>query len=101
MYQRGEGVARDDVVAMKWFTKSAEQGDAVGEFDLGVVYWSGTGVPKDLAKAAYWFQLSANQGHTEAERATWLVLSRRHWSYEGSSSGPQSNALPDLGNQLM
>ena len=54
-YDNGEGVAKDQVEAVKWFRKAADQGLAVAQFNLGVCYLYGHGVVKDLNVAyAYW-----------------------------------------------
>ena len=47
MYEKGEGVARDNKAAVKWYTLAAEQGLADAQFNLGVMYANGTGVIKD------------------------------------------------------
>ena len=35
MFQNGKGVAQDDKEAIKWYRKSAEQGNADGQVNLG------------------------------------------------------------------
>ncbi len=40
----------------------AEQGDAVAQTILGLMYANGDGVPQDFAKAATWFRKAAWQG---------------------------------------
>ena len=45
----------------------AEQGDAVAQFNLGVMYSDGDGVPQDDAEAVRWFRLAADQGHALAQ----------------------------------
>ncbi|MCL2389948.1 MAG: SEL1-like repeat protein [Endomicrobia bacterium] len=54
--------------------KSAEAGNAEGQFELGkMYYYSGTGVKQDRAKAAIWLGKAAEQGHAEAQKMlTWL-----------------------------
>ena len=37
-YDKGEGVAKDQVEAVKWYRKAAEQNYARGQYDLGVCY---------------------------------------------------------------
>ena len=37
MYERGKGVLQDDKEAVKWYTKSAEQGFAKAQYNLGVM----------------------------------------------------------------
>lgn len=44
----------------------AENGDAAGQFHMGMAYDSGTGVEKDLAKALDWYRKAAAQGHGNA-----------------------------------
>lgn len=55
--------------AMEWFTKSAEQGDAIPQYYLGVYLFNGTGVGSDEreAEALKWFTKAAEQGHAVAQ----------------------------------
>lgn len=53
--------------AARWFRKAAEQGNAEGQFYLGVMYARGRGVPHDFSQAAHWFQKAADQGHAGAQ----------------------------------
>ncbi|MCX6602910.1 MAG: tetratricopeptide repeat protein [Acidobacteria bacterium] len=52
---------------MFWYRKSANQGDASGQLNLGQMYSKGDGVPKDLAQAAFWYRKSADQGNAPAQ----------------------------------
>ena len=54
-------------MALHWLGKAAEQGDAGGQFNLGVMYKKGTGVPQDYAQATKWYQLAAEQGNARAQ----------------------------------
>ncbi len=47
--------------------KSAEQGDAVAQLILGLMYESGRGVPQHDRQAAAWFRKAAEQGHADAQ----------------------------------
>jgi TPR repeat protein len=51
-------VAKDKATAFDWFRKTAEQGDATAQFNLGVYYMydQGIGVTKNEAAAAEWFR---------------------------------------------
>lgn len=60
-YNRGDYVA-----AFREFKVSAEQGDALAQFNLGVMYDSGQGVPQDYAEAVRWFRKAAEQGNASA-----------------------------------
>lgn len=46
---------------------AAEQGDAVSQFDLGVMYANGKGVPQDYVEAVKWYRKAADQGLAEAQ----------------------------------
>ena len=61
-YHNGEGVPRDDVQAMQWFLRAAEQGHVTAQATLGAYYWAGRGVPQDLSKAYFWSALALAQG---------------------------------------
>ena len=41
---------------------SAEAGDAVAQYNLGVMYVNGQGVPQDNEQAVQWFRAAAEQG---------------------------------------
>jgi TPR repeat protein len=62
-YERG-----DYATALQLFRPSAEGGDAIAQFNLGIMYNNGFGVPQDNATALKWFGLAAAQGdRTSAE----------------------------------
>ena len=58
MYDTGEGVSKDYKQAMHWFKKSAEQGNAEAQYNLGVMYYTGKDTPKDYKQAMHWFKKS-------------------------------------------
>jgi len=66
MYHDGQGVPQNDAEALKWLRLAADQGDALAQCNLGLVYAEGWGVPKDLVRALMWFNLSAAQGDQDA-----------------------------------
>jgi TPR repeat protein len=67
MCKRGLGVKQDDVQAMYWFGKAAEQGNAQAQFNLGLMYGDGRGVKQDDAQAVHWYRLAAEQGLASAQ----------------------------------
>ena len=89
MYYNGKGVAQDYTKAVYWYTKSAEQGNAIAQVNLGNIYKNGTpiysktvvvnadgsktenviGIAKDHKKAIYWYTKAAEQGNAEAQKA--------------------------------
>ena len=50
-----------------WPRKTAEQGDAEAQFNLGNGYYNGQGVPQDHAEAARWYRKAAEQGLAAAQ----------------------------------
>ena len=58
---------KDEEEAVRWFRKSAEQGYANAQFDLGFSYALGEGHPEDDYEAMKWFRKAAEQGHANAQ----------------------------------
>lgn len=54
-------------MAVRWFRRSAEQGHALAQFNLGLMYYKGESGPQDFAEAARWFRRAAEQGHANAQ----------------------------------
>ena len=67
MYDYGKGVPENDVEAVKWYRKAAEQGHKVAQHDLGYMYYKGEGVPQNYAKALTWVSLAKALGYVNAE----------------------------------
>jgi len=67
MYFVGEGVPQNYVESAKWYRKAAEQGYAVGYFNLGLAYYMHLGVPEDYTEAAKLFDKAAEQGLAVAQ----------------------------------
>jgi hypothetical protein len=68
IYERGQGVVRDDAEAVRWYRKAAEQGLAYALDRLAVMYRQGRGgLPQDYAEAARWVRKSAEQGEAIAQ----------------------------------
>ncbi len=73
MYDLGEGVPQDDVEAVKWYRKAAEQGHAEAQHNLGIMYDLGKGVPEDKVLAYMWRNISAASGHEKAKKSKEIV----------------------------
>jgi len=58
---------RDDPDEVRRLRKSAEQGNALAQNNLGVMYAEGKGVSKDDAEAVKWFRKSAGQGNSAGQ----------------------------------
>ena len=52
--------------ALKYFTKSAELGDAQAHYELSIMYMEGEGVEKDEKKRVYHLEEASIQGHPDA-----------------------------------
>lgn len=62
MCYSGAGVALEYSEAARWVRKSAEQGYAPAQVDLGYLYEQGKGVPLDYVGAYKWYKLAAAGG---------------------------------------
>lgn len=66
-------MAQDDVQAVAWWRKAAEQGDAQSQYNLGWMYENGRGVGQDSAQAVAWYRKAAEQGDVNAQyRLGWM-----------------------------
>lgn len=68
MFEGGHGVTKDPRVAAQYYRRSAEQGDAGGQYSWGTMLLYGSGVAKDEGKAAEWYRKSADQGDVDGQR---------------------------------
>jgi len=62
MYIDGAGVPQDHFEGIKWFLKAAEQGLAMAQRNLGMVYEKGLGVSPDRTEALKWYQRACAPG---------------------------------------
>jgi TPR repeat protein len=60
-------VAKNEIEAVKWYLKAAEQGDAPAQYNLGVCYANGNGVAKNKIEAVKWYRKAAEQGNANAQ----------------------------------
>ncbi len=66
-FEEGFGVERNEVHAISWHIKAAEQGYPLAQNHLGSCYLNGNGVPKDQAEAVQWYLKAAEQGYAMAQ----------------------------------
>ena len=59
----------------KWI-RSAEQGDAEAQFNLGLMYGNGLGVLQDYKEAYIWLNIATAQGHKNGKEARDLVANK-------------------------
>ena len=67
LYHDGDGVPKDDAVAMQWYERAAQQGYVRAQSTLGAYYWAGRGVQQDLSKSYFWSQLALAQGDKDSK----------------------------------
>ena len=67
MYAEGRGVAQDEVQAVRWYRRAAEQHLAAAQRNLGLAYAEGRGVVQNDTEAVRWFRRAARQGLTAAQ----------------------------------
>jgi TPR repeat protein len=61
-YERG-----DLATALREYRKSAEQGHARSQMNLGSMYWNGQGVPENRVEAVKWYRKAAEQGDADSQ----------------------------------
>ena len=61
-FSKGDGVVKNEAKAFKLMKRSAKQGYALAQHQLGMMYTNGNGVEKDVNKAVPWFNRAARQG---------------------------------------
>ncbi len=66
-YAEGQGVAKNEQEAIKWYTLAAEQGHADAIVTLGMMYSEGRGVKRDLQEAVRWYTQAAGQGNADVQ----------------------------------
>ncbi|KAL8774116.1 MAG: hypothetical protein Q9209_001224 [Squamulea sp. 1 TL-2023] len=67
MSLRGEGMEQSFEKALIWFKRGLANGDALCQYELGLMYLNGYGVRKDPVTAADYFKEAANQDFTAAQ----------------------------------
>jgi SEL1 protein len=67
MFLRGEGMEQSFDKALTWFRRGLANGDALCEYELGLMYLEGLGVRKDVMAAADYFTEAANQDFASAQ----------------------------------
>lgn len=108
MYIFGQGVEKDNKKAFEWYTKSATQGNALGQSNLGTMYHNGLGVEKDFTKAIEWYEKAANQGDAYSQNRLGIMYSQglgvekdykkaAEWYTKAANNGDAS-AQNNLGN---
>ena len=58
MFRMGQGVKKDEPLAVKWYKKAAEGGSPEGQYALGMCYATGVGTEVDMISAYQWLSLA-------------------------------------------
>ena len=87
----------------------AEKGDAVAQYNVGMLYAEGQGVEQDIKKAFVWFSKAADQGYAKAQYYLGVMYANGQgvegnfvngyaWLNIAASNGEQDakNSLPQL-----
>lgn len=68
LYSSGVGIAQDKAEAVRWYTRSAEQGFPLGQWNLAFMYLRGEGgLKEDPNKAHDLFRQAADKGFAPAQ----------------------------------
>src|SRR2546429_7373959 len=67
---------RNKTEKFELYLKSAENGNAIAQYNLGNCYWKGIGTDKNKIKAFEWYLESAENGRSEEHRSE--LQSRLH-----------------------
>jgi TPR repeat protein len=68
MYAEGVGTKTDPALAVKWWRKAAQKGDAKAQYNLGGACLEGDGVRKSERLGVAWLRKAAKLGHKIAAR---------------------------------
>jgi TPR repeat protein len=68
MYAEGTGTRTNPALAVKWWRKAAQKGDAKAQYNLGSSYADGCGVRTNKRLGAIWLKKAATHGHRKAAR---------------------------------
>ena len=66
-FYSGEGVEKNFIKAVEWYTKAAEKGNSDAMYNLGLCFHHGRGVEKNLARALEWYTKSRDAGDADAQ----------------------------------
>jgi TPR repeat protein len=66
LYEKGLGVAKDEMQAVNWYRRAGEHGFVLAQYNLGNMYRNGQGIVQDYVEALIWLRKAAEQGNASA-----------------------------------
>ena len=72
-FQKGQGVAKNSLKAIEWYTRAANQNVTPAQLNLGIMYARGEGVAVNERQARYWLERAAKRGDNRASYTLALI----------------------------
>jgi TPR repeat protein len=111
LYAAGDGVAKDEQAATRWFGESARLFNIDGQVQYAIRLFNGVGTAKDEKAAAQWFQRAAEAGQVIAQnRLAHILIAGRgmqadpvaaaKWYYLSRAAGHEDRKLEEFVDTL-
>ncbi len=112
-YYFGQGVPQNYKESIKWFKKSAEQGDAQAQIFLASMNMRGQGTPQDYKEAVKWYRLAAEQKEAQGQILLGImyseglgvlkdyVMAHMYFNIAAASDGKKARELRDSIEKMM
>ena len=71
--QKGEGIAKDPIKAVHWYTQAAQKDIAPAQLNLGLMYLRGEGVKASMNEGRRWLERAAHLGDNRASYALAMI----------------------------
>jgi TPR repeat protein len=86
MYANGRGAPQDDVQALHWYSKAAQQKNAKAQLKMGWIYSAGLGVTPDAAKARESYRQGVEIYQEQADAGDPLAQLHLGWIYQSGAA---------------
>ena len=105
MYFNGNGVQKDQALALAYYRKATDLGSVHAQACAGVMYYKGYGVAKNIKMAKQYLQPAANRGSIEALRSLgWMCYNGEYGFLTGKGKAfefwMKSSKLGDAESQI-
>jgi hypothetical protein len=79
-YDKGYcGIAANQPAALQWYTRAAQHGSMLAQYQLGEIYYTGNGVAPDYPEAKKWYLAAAKQGDGHAQWRLGFLCAEGHY----------------------